>query len=211
MCASSSAIDSSFSFLPATHGEPHEMTKRPLRVIVLDFALPELRALSVPHLLPERTGPVRILLCTICSEVSEEERKTRSIRAEVETCPEKICRRFANTKGSWVHTMIFALLTSCCAITFFFAFQAPFRLRVVNEDLANPTTFRTEIAALPATLKTQTISRFRAHGSQQNAGYHKTDDPLDDSPRKRRVPREHPFQQKQSQVSIRPGQFSGHD
>ena len=211
MSASSSAIDSSFSLLAATAtAEPHEITKRTLRVIVLDFALSDQRALTAPQPLPE-TRPVRVFLFTICSEVSEEGRKTRSIRAEVETCPEKICRRFENTKGSWVHTMIFALLTSCCAITFFFVFQASFRLRVVNEDLANPTTFRTEIAALPATLKAQTISRFRAHGSQQNAGSHKTDDPLDDSPPKRRVPRERPFQQKQSQVSNRPGQFSEHN
>lgn len=210
MNASSSAIDSAF-FLPATPTcQPREMTKRTLRVIVLDFALPEQRALTAPQPLLE-TRPVRVFLFTICSEVSEEERKTRSIRAEVETCPEKICRRFENTKGSWVRTMIFALLTSCCAITFFFAFQAPFRLRVVNEDLAYPTTFRTEITALPAPLKTQTMLGFRAHGSQQNAGYHQTDSLLDDSPYKRRMPRERPFQQKQSQVSIRPGQFSGHN
>jgi len=47
MNASSSAIDSSSSLLPATPtAEPHEMTKRTLRVIVLDFARPEQRALS---------------------------------------------------------------------------------------------------------------------------------------------------------------------
>ena len=186
------------------------MTKQTFRVIVLDFALPEQRALSAPHPLAERTRLVRVFLFTICSEVEGEQRKIRSIRAEVETCSGKICRRFENTKGSWVHAMIFALLAGCFAVTLFFAFQAPFRLRV-NEDLANPTTFRAEIAALPATLKSQTISRFPAHGSQQNAGYHKTENALDDSPRKRRVLRERQPQQRQSEVSIRPGQFSGHN
>ena len=212
MNASSSAINSAFSFLPATPaGEPHKMPKRTLRVIVQDFALPEQRVLSSLLSLEERARASRIFLFTISNEVSEEEQKIRSIRAEAETCPSKICRRFENAEGSWVHAMIFALLTSCCAITFFFAFQAPFRLRVVNEGLTNPTTFRTEIAALPAPLKTQTMLAFRAHGSQQNAGYHQTDSLLDDSPYKRRMPRERPFQQKQSQSSIRPGQFSGHN
>jgi hypothetical protein len=211
MNASSSAIDSSFSLPPAiSTGEPHELSKRTLRVIVLDFALPEQRALSSLLSLQERRAS-RILLFTISNEVSEEERKVRPIQAEAETCPGKICRRFENINGTWIHAIILALLTGCCAITFFFAFQAPFRLWVVNEDFANPTTFRTEIAALPAPVKTQTILGFRAHGSKQNAGYHQTDSPLDDSSYKRRVPRERPFQQKQSQVSIRPGQFSGHN
>jgi hypothetical protein len=203
MNASSSAIDSAFSFLPAASaGEPHEMPKRTFRVIVMDFPLPERHALSSLLSLQERTRVSRIFLFAISNEVSEEEQKIRPIQAEAETCPGKICRRFENTKGTWIHAIILALLTSCCAITFFFALQAPFRLRVVNEDLANPTTFRTEIAALPAPVKTQTILGFRAHGPKQNAGYHQTD---------RRVPRERPFQQKQSLVSIRPGQFSGHN
>jgi hypothetical protein len=212
MNASDSAIDSSFSLPPAiAAGEPHETPKRTFRVIVVDFALPEQRALSALLSVQERAGDTRIFLITISKEVSEEEQRIRSIRAAAENCPSKICRRFENAEGSWIHTMIFALLTSCCAITFFFAFQAPFRLRVVNEDLANPTTFRTEIAALPAPLKTQTIPGFRAHGFQQNAGYHQTDGPLDDSPYKRRVPRERPFQQKQSQASLQSGQLSGHN
>jgi hypothetical protein len=212
MNASSSAIDYLFSLPPAiSTSRRHELSKRTLRLIVLDFALPEQRALSSLLSLQKRARSSRIILFTISNEVSEEGQENGSILAEAEICTSDTCRRFENTKGTWIHAIILALLTSCCAITFFFAFQAPFRLRVVNEDLANPTTFRAEIAALPAPVKTQTISRFRAHGSQQNAGYHKTDDPLDDSPRKRRVPREHPFQQKQSQVSIRPGQFSGHD
>jgi hypothetical protein len=212
MNASSSAIDSSFSLPPAiSTGETHELSKRAFRLIVLDFALPEQPALSSLLSLQKRARASRIILFTISNEVSEEGQEKGSILAEAETCPGKICRRFENIKGTWIHAIILALLTSCCAITFFFAFQAPFRLRVVNEDLANPTTFRTEIAALPAPLKTQTTSRFRAHGSKQNAGYHQTDSPLDDSPYKRRAPRERPFQQKQSQVSIRPGQFSGHN
>jgi hypothetical protein len=211
MNASSSAIDSAFSFLPATPtGETHEMPKRTRRVIVLDFALPEQRALSSLLSRQERTRASRIFLFTISNEVSDEEQKIRSIRAEAETCPSKIGRRFENTKASWVHTLIFALLTSCCAITLFFAFQAPFRLRVVNEDLAYPTTFRTEITALPAPLKTQTMLGFRAHGSQQNAGYHQTDSPLDDSLHKRRLPRERLVQKKQSRVGIQAGQISDH-
>jgi hypothetical protein len=203
MNASSSAIDSSFSLPPAiSTGEPHELSKRPFRVIVLDFALPEQRALSSLLSLQKRARSSRIILFTISNEVSEEGQENGSILAEAEICTSDTCRRFENTKGTWIHAIILALLTSCCAITFFFAFQAPFRLRVVNEDLANPTTFRAEIAALAAPVKTQTIPGFRAHGSKQNAGYHQTD---------RRVPRERPFQQKQSQVSIRLGQFSGHN
>jgi len=212
MNASSSAIDSSFSLPPSiSTGRRHELSKRTLRLIVLDFTLPEQRALSSLLSLQKRARPSRILLFTISKEFSEEEQENGSILAEAEICTSDACRRFENIKGTWIHAIILALLTSCCAITFFFAFQAPFRLRVVNEDLVNPTTFRTEIAALSAPLKTQSIPGFRTHGAKQNAGYHQTDSPLDDSPYKRRVPRERPFQQKQSQVSIRPGQFSGHN
>jgi hypothetical protein len=212
MNASSSAIDSSFSLPPAiSSGEPDELQKRTLRVTVLDFALSEQRELGSLLLPRERARASRIFIFTISNEVSEEEQKIRLIRAEAETFPKKVCQRFENIRASWVHTMIFALLAGCCAITFFFAFQAPFRLRVVNQDLANPATFRTEIAALPAPLKTQAMLGFRVHRSQQNAGYHQTDSLLDDSPYRRRVARERPFQQKQLQVSSRPGQISGHD
>src|SRR5260221_10676636 len=114
MNASSSAFDSAFSFLPATPtGEPHEMTKRTLRVVVLDFPLPEQHALSSLLSLQERTRASRIFLFTISNEVLDEEQKIRSIRAEAETCPSKICRRLENTKASLVHAMIFALLTRC--------------------------------------------------------------------------------------------------
>jgi hypothetical protein len=208
MNASDSAIDSSFSLSPAiSTGGRQETPKRTFRVIVLDFALPEQSAPGALLALQERASASRIFLITISNEVSEEEQGIRPVRTAAENSPSKICRRLENAEGSWIHTMIFALITSCCAITFFFAFQAPFRLPVVNENLADPTTFRTEIAALPAPLKTRTIPSFHAHGSQQNAGYHQTDD----SPCKRRVPRERPLQQKQSQASIRPGQFSGHN
>jgi hypothetical protein len=210
MRASSSAIDSSFSLPPATSiGEPHELSKRTLRVIVLDFALIEQRDLGSLLLLHETTRASRIISFTISNELSEEKQKIRSIRAEAETSPRNICRRFENISARWVHAMILAFLTGCCAITFFFAFQAPFRLRVVNKELAGPTTFRTETAALPAPLETRTMPGFLTRGSRQNAAYHQADGLVDDSPHKRRVPRERPFQQKQSQVSIRAGQFSG--
>jgi hypothetical protein len=212
MRASSSAIDSSFSLPPATcTGEPHELSKRTLRVIVLDFALIEQRDLGSLLLLHETTRASRIISFTISNEVSEEKQKIRSIRAEAETSPRNICRRFENIRARWVHAMILAFLTGCCAITFFFAFQAPFRLRVVNKELAGPTTFRTEIAALPAPLKTQAMPGFSGHRSQQNAAYHQTDSRLDDSPYKRRVPRERQSQQKQPQVCFQAGQFSRHN
>jgi hypothetical protein len=209
MNAPSPVIDSAASFLSAIPtGKPYEMTRRTLRVIVLDFALPEQPAPSESYPLQARARSIQVFLLAVSSAISEEGRKVRPIRAEPEIYPGKICRRFEHIGRSWVYGMIFALLTSCCAIIFFFAFQAPFRLRV-NEDLPSPEKFRSETAALPATLKTQAMSRFRAHGSPQNAGYHKTDNRLDDSPHKSRAPRERPFQQRQSQVSIRPGQFSG--
>jgi len=164
--------------------------------------------LTVVHRLLGRPEALWVFFVSVRTEVSEKGgRKARRIQSETEIWPRKICQQTTNPKKGWARAAIYTLLVSCFALTLFSVFQAPIRLRA-NENLANPMILRTEIAALPATLKTHAVSRLRAPGSQQNAGYSKADNPIDDSPPKRRVPREHPFQQRQSQESIRSGQFS---
>jgi hypothetical protein len=211
MQASSSAIDSAFSphrpkILAA---DPYEVTKRTLQVVILAIAMPEQDCVGVLDPLPERREAVRVRLLTVLGEVPEEKRKGRPIRTEPETCQWKIRRRFENTKGSWIHATIFGLLAGCCAITFFFVFQPPFRLRA-NENQANTGDFRTEIAALPIRSAAQTISDFRAQRSRRSG----SDDRelassfIDDSGPKRRLPRERLIQRKQPRVHIESAEFS---
>jgi hypothetical protein len=131
------------------------------------------------------------------------------IQTEGETSPRKICQQTGDPKCNWINPAICVLLAGCCAITLFFAFQAPFRLRA-NENQTSTVKFRTEIAALPARLGAQTMSRFRAHAAGRGGGYDKevVSNCVDDSATKRRPARERLLQHKQVRVSIQSGPFS---
>jgi hypothetical protein len=211
MNASSSAIDSALSFarptVPAV--DPYEVRKRTLRVIILDIAMPGQNGPGELHPLSERRKAARVLLLTLSGQTSEAERKARSIQARAETWPRKVCRQAGIPQRSWVHAAICALLACCCAVTVFSVFQAPFRLRA-NENQTSTVKFRAETAALPASLTTQTVLRFRPHGARQNVGCNNevAGNCVDDSARKRRPGREGLLQQKQSRVSIQSGPFS---
>jgi hypothetical protein len=122
--------------------------------------------------------------------------------------PYEATKQIANAKNGRVLAVICALLATCCAVTGFSAFQAPFKL-LVDDDLTNALKSRTEIAALPAGPRTQTMSGFRASLPRQNAGYDKVlaSNSANGSPHKRRL-RDLPFQQKESRGCIASGQLS---
>jgi hypothetical protein len=204
MHASSPAKDSAFSY-PRRRifaSDRYDLTKRTIRVVILDIGMPEQDWGGVLDRLTDRREAGRVRLLTVLGEVPKDERKARAVQTEAETWRWKI-RQFENTRGSWVHAVIFALLAGCCAITVFFAFQVPFRLRS-NESHASIGQLRSEIAALPIRAGGQTMSVFRAHRSHRSAGDDRelASSSFDDSGHKRRPPRERLIQRKQLRFHI---------
>jgi hypothetical protein len=152
---------------------------------------------------------VRSWPLTVLDEISGEERKARPIQAVSEAWPGKIRGRFENAKGGWLPSVIFALVAGCCAITVFFAFQAPFRLRA-NESHGSTGEFRGEIAALPIRLAGQTMADSRTHRPHRSGGDDReaVNTSSDDSGHKRRLPREHLAQRKQPRIQVESAEFS---
>jgi hypothetical protein len=210
MHASSSAGDSAFSPLRPKRfaAGPYDGTKRELRVIILDIAMPEQHCAGV--LDPKRARrAVRLWRFTLLDRISGEDREARPIQAFAEPWPGKIRRRFENAKDGWVHSVIFALVAGCCAVTVFFAFQAPFRLRA-NESHGSTGEFRGEIAALPIRLAGQTMADFRTHRPHRSGGDDRevVSSSLDDSSHKRRLTRDHLAQRQQPRIHIESAEFS---
>lgn len=214
MHASRSAIDSAF---PAPQprvlaADPCDVAKRALRVVILDIAQPELDRARIFDPLEEKRETVRVWLLTILCEGQDQERKERPIQRESEIRPSKIRRRFEGTKGIWVRAVILALLAGCCAVTFFFAFQLPFRLRA-NGNQANTGLFRSEIAAQPVSLGAEMMSGFRGYGSRRSEGDNRevVSGSSNDSGLKRTLPCEHSAQRKRPRVRIQSAEFSRRD
>ncbi len=186
---------------------PDEAIRQTSGVVVLHIAMLGQDCLSVLGRLREKGADARVLALVVC----DEERKELPIQIGGDHLPRKICRQTANPKSSWINAVVWTLLAGCCAITLFFAFQAPFRLGV-SENQASAEKFRTEVAALPVRLAEQTMSRLRPHYSHRVGGYDKegVSDSSDDSLHKRRLPRERLVQEKQSRVGIQAGQISDH-
>ena len=210
MQASSSASDSAFSVLrPERFATgPYDVTKRELRIVILDIATPEQHCAGVLDAKRERRA-VRLWLLTLLDRISGEDLEARPIQAVSATWPGKSRGRFENAKGGWVHAAIFALVAGCCAITVFFAFQAPFRLRA-NESHVSTGEFRGEIAALPIRLAGQTMADFRTYRPHRNAGDDREvmSSSFDDSNHKRRMTREHLAQRKQLRIHMESAEFS---
>jgi hypothetical protein len=153
MHASSSAIASPFS--PARRRvlttAPCDVTKRTLRIVIVDIAIPGQDEEDGLDLRRERSEAVRVWLLTVLGGISDVGREVRSIQVVSEAWPKKIRGQVGNTRCRWVNAVVLALLAGCCAVTIFFAFQAPFRLRT-NESHGSAGAFRGEIAALPIRL-----------------------------------------------------------
>jgi hypothetical protein len=211
MHASRSAIDSALP--PLRRGlsptASYEVTRHTLRVAVLNIAMPGQDQQGVFDPGRERREAVKIWLLTVLDEVWRGEREARPIQAVSETWPGKSRGRFENAKCSWVHAAIFALVAGCCAITVFFAFQAPFRLRA-NESRVSTGEFRGEIAALPVRLAGQTMADFRTHRPHRSTGDDREvmSSSFDDSNHKRRMTREHLAQRKQLRIHMESAEFS---
>lgn len=184
---------------------PYEALRQTSDVVVLHIAILVQDRLAVLRRLRGKRGAARVLILA----VYDEERKALPIRTEGEKSPGNF-RQQSNPKCSWINAMVWTLLAGCCALTLFFAFQAPFRLRA-TENQTSAVEFRAETAALPAGLGTQTMSRFRPNASHQG-GYDKevASSSVDDSRHKRRLSREL-VQHKHPQVCSESGQFSGHN
>jgi hypothetical protein len=208
MDAFSSAIDFALRLRgwKITPVELRRAVDQALFVIVLDTTPPGQHTLTVLRHLREQWGAARVLILA----VYDEERKVLPIQTEGDKSPKEISQQ-PNSKCIWIRAVVSMLLAGCCAITFFFAFQAPFRLRA-NENQTSAVEFRAETAAPPARLGTQTISRFRPSASDRGGGYDKevASSSVDDSRHKRRLSREWLVQRKQPRVCIQSGQFSGH-
>jgi hypothetical protein len=174
-------------------------------VAVLPIAIRGQDRLSLLQRLRGRVGVARVLILA----VYDEDTKVPPIQTAGAVIPRKICQQTANPKSDWIHAVVWTLLAGCCALTLFFAFQAPFRLRA-NENQTSTVGFRAEIAALPASLRTQTMSRSWPNASDRGGGYGKEvpSSSVDDSRHKRRLSREL-VQHKQPHVCIQAGQFSG--
>jgi hypothetical protein len=210
MHASSSASDSAFSPLRPElfAADPYDVTKRELRVVILDIAMPEQDRAGVLDPKRERRA-VRLWRLTLLDRISAEDREARPIQAVSEAWPGKIRGRFENAKGGWLPSVIFALVAGCCAITVFFAFQAPFRLRA-NDRQGSTGEFRHEIAALPIRLAGQTMADSRTHRPHRSGGDDReaVNTSSDDSGHKRRLPREHLAQRKQPRIQVESAEFS---
>jgi hypothetical protein len=208
MDAFSSATDSALCprGRKRTPVEPHRAVDQALFVIVLDTTPPGQHRLAVLRHRREQRGAPRVLILA----VYDEERKALPVQTEGEKPPRKICQQ-PNPKCIWINAAVWTLLASCCTVTLFFAFQAPFRLRA-NENQTSAVEFRAETAAPPARLGTQTISRLRPSASDRGGGYDKevASSSVDDTRHKRRLSRERLVRRKQPRVCIQSGQFSGH-
>ena len=201
MNASSSAIDSALWLPEAASAaiEPCQAVRQTLDVIILDIALPGQGGLgAVPRLRGEGSAS-RVLVIRVHDKPSGQERRIKLVQTEVETrLP--ISQPIANPKRDWVRALIYTLLIACCAATLLSVFQGPFRL-LANDDSGHAVKLRTEIAALPAGLGTQTMSRSRASRPRQNAGYNNAGNPVDESSHKRKL-RDRSLPQKSSPVGI---------
>jgi hypothetical protein len=210
MHASSSASDSAFSPLrpKLLAADPYNVTTREVRVVILDIAMPEQHCAGVLDPKRERTA-VRLWLLTLLDRISGEDREARPIQAVSEAWPGRIRGRFENARSAWVHGVIFALVAGCCAITVFFAFQAPFRLRA-NESHGSTGGFRGEIAALPIRLAGQTMADFRTHRPRRNGGDDRevVSSSLDDPSHKKKLARDHLAPRKQPRIHIESAEFS---
>jgi hypothetical protein len=211
MHASSSAIDSAFP--PARRRmlatAPREVTKRTLRVVIVDIAIPGQDGEGVLDLRQERSEAVRVWLLTVLGGVSGLGREVRTIRAESGGWPRRVCERYGNTRGKWVHAVVLALLASCYAITAFFAFQAPFRL-LASENHASTEELRGEIGALPIRAAGQTVSEFRAKKSHRSGDDREVVSASFDDSGSKGLPHERSVRRKQNRVRIESAEFSGH-
>jgi hypothetical protein len=207
MSASSSANNSALWFRePAIDAVEPEAPMQAAGFVVLHIAIPSQDRLTVLRQLRRRRGVARVLLLAVC----DKERKELAIQIGGDHLPKKICRETASPKSSWINAVVWTLLAGCCAVTLFFAFQAPFRLPA-NGSKTDSLKLRSEIAALPARLGMQTMSCFRPNAFHRGGGYDKelASSSVDDSRHKRRLSREL-VQHRQPQVCIQSGQFSAH-
>jgi hypothetical protein len=205
MSASSPASNCALWFRePAIDAVERETPTQTSRVLVLRIAVPGRERLTVLRQFRGRRGAARVLLLAVW----DEERKEFQIGRD--HLPRMICRQTGSPKCSWIHAGVWTLLAGCCAVTLFFAFQAPFRL-AVNGSKTDSLKLRSETTALPARLGTQTMSHFRPNAIR-GGGYDKevASSSVDYSRRKRRLSHELVLH-KQPQVSIRSGQFSEHN
>jgi hypothetical protein len=209
MRAASSAMDSAHWFrqLAITAFEPYQAVKQRITIVILDITLSGRCRPSPLERLRERTEADTPI--AIHNEVAEDNPKARAIEIESERVCRKIRRQIANPKPGWVNAAIYAFLAGCWAITVCCVFQAPCRI-LLDDYLAGHIRPGVEIAALPASLATRSMSHFRAQGRRQNAGYHKevVGNPFDDSGHKRQPVRERAFPEKQSRIGIRLGQLA---
>jgi hypothetical protein len=208
MHASSSGIESVFS--PSRRkilaADRYHVTKQGFRVVFLQIAMPARDQPDVLDPMREELEAVRWRLLTVLWDVPNEERKERPIQTKSEIWPRKSRWRCEDAKDRWIYAIIFALLAACCAITLFFALQAPFRLRAKDQGCIGE--FRGEIAALP--IETGAISDFRSHGSHRVGGNNRevVTSSFADSGQKTRRPREQLVQRKPARVRIQSAEFS---
>jgi hypothetical protein len=209
MSASSSAMDSAHWFrrLAITAFERYQAARQRIAIVILDIKLSGQCRPSPLHRLRERTEAETPIATH--DEFAEDNPKARAIEIESERVGRKIRRQIASPKPGWVNATIYALLAGCWAITVCGVFQAPFRI-LLDDCLTGAVRPGVEIAALPASLATRSMSHFQAQGRKQNAGYHKelVANPVDDSGHKRQPVRERAFPGKQSRIGIRLGQLA---
>jgi hypothetical protein len=209
MSASSSAMDSAHWFrqLAITAFEPYQAVKQRITIVILDITLSgrcRPSPLERPWERTEADPPI-----AIHDEVAADNSNARAIEIKSERVCRKTRRQIANPTRGWVHAAIYAFLAGCWAITVCCVFQDPSRI-LLNDYLAGAVRPGVEIAALPASLATRSMSHFRAQSRKQNAGCHKelAGNPGDDSGRKRQPARERAFPEKQSGIGIRLGQLA---
>ena len=207
MSASGSAMDSArwFRQLAITAFEPYQAVKQRIIIVILDIGRSEQCQPSLHQRLRERTeagAPMAIL-----DEVAEDEAKAIEIKSE--TVSAKIYGQIANPKPSWVNPAIYALLAVCWAASLCSVIQVPFRI-VPDDYLAADLRSGGEIAALPASVATRSMSQFRAQDRRQNAGYQKEPAgmPVRESRYKKQPVRERAFPEKPSRIGIRLGQLA---
>src|SRR5258708_13976958 len=147
---------------PATGSiKQREGAQQALAVIFMDRAVVGQEGAGVLQLLRESRKTARVFMGAVGDQVSAAVPRSRPIETELEVRPAKIRQQNANSKRGWTNTVVYALLSGCCAVTIFFVFQADSRLRP-NENSATALHLRSETAALPARLATHTTPLFHS-------------------------------------------------
>src|SRR5260221_6258477 len=139
MNASNPAAHSALWFLEPDTGsiKQREGAQQAFAVIFMDMAVVGQEGAGVLQLLRESRKTARVFMGAVGDQVSGAVPRSRPNETGLEVRPAKIRQQNANLQRGWTNTVVYALLSGCCAVTIFFVFHADCRLPA-DDNSATP-------------------------------------------------------------------------